>query len=59
MVARNFYPPRDPAVAAKYKSQFPGLPLFTVDEQFGGWTKAQKAFFADGGVFDQIQQGGR
>jgi len=59
VVARNFYRPRDPAIAAKYKSQFPSLPLFTVDEQFGGWTKAQKIFFSDGGVFDQIQQGGK
>ena len=59
VVARNFYRPRNPAVAGKYKSQFPSLPLFTVDEQFGGWTKAQKTFFADGGVFDQIQQGGK
>jgi sulfate/thiosulfate transport system substrate-binding protein len=59
VVARNFYRPRDPAVVAKYKSQFPSLPLLTVDEQFGGWTKAQKTFFADGGIFDQIQQGGK
>jgi sulfate/thiosulfate transport system substrate-binding protein len=59
VVARNFYRPRDPGVAAKYQSQFPSLPLFTVDEQFGGWTKVQKTFFADGGVFDQIQQGGK
>ena len=58
IVARNFYRPRDPAVAAKYKSQFPDLPLFTVNE-FGGWTKAQKTFFADGGVFDQMQQAGK
>ena len=59
IVARNFYRPRDPAVAAKYKAQFPSLPLFTVSEQFGGWTKAQKTFFADGGVFDEIQQAGK
>jgi sulfate transport system substrate-binding protein len=59
VVARNFYRPRNPVVAVKYKSQFPNLPLFTVDEQFGGWTKAQKTLFADGGVFDQIQQGGK
>ena len=59
IVARNFYRPRDPAVAAKYMSQFPSLPLFTVSEQFGGWTKAQKTFFADGGVFDEIQQVGK
>ena len=59
VVARDFYRPRNPVVAVKYKSQFPSLPLFTVDEQFGGWTKAQKTFFADGGVFDQIPQGGK
>jgi sulfate/thiosulfate transport system substrate-binding protein len=58
IVAHNFYRPRDRAVAAKYKSQFPDLPLFTISE-FGGWTKAQKTFFADGGVFDQMQQGGK
>ena len=44
----------DPAVAAKYDRQFPKLTLFTIDEVFGGWTKAQKTHFADGGVFDQI-----
>ena len=44
VVARDFYRPRNPVVAVKYKSQFPSLPLFTVDEQFGGWTKAQKNF---------------
>jgi len=58
IVARNFYRPRDPGVAAKYKAQFPDLPFFTIND-FGGWTKAQKTFFADGGVFDQIQQGGK
>ena len=58
IVAHNFYRPRDPAVAARYKSQFPELPLFTISE-FGGWARAQKTFFADGGLFDQIQQGGK
>jgi len=33
--------------------------LFTIDEVFGGWAKAQKTHFADGGVFDQIYQPGR
>jgi len=56
---RNFYRPRDAAIAAKYKSQFPSLALFTVDERFGGWTKAQNTSFADSGVFDQVQQGGK
>ena len=41
-------------VAQKYASQFPNLPLFTVDEVFGGWKTAQATHFADGGVFDQI-----
>ncbi len=54
IAARNFYRPIDPAVAAKYDKQFPKLNLFTIDEVFGGWTKAQKTHFADGGVFDQI-----
>ena len=44
---------------AKYAAQFPKITLFTIDEVFGGWTKAQKTHFADGGVFDQIYQPGR
>jgi len=54
IAARNFYRPIDATVAAKYDKQFPKLKLFTIDEVFGGWTKAQKTHFADGGVFDQI-----
>jgi sulfate/thiosulfate transport system substrate-binding protein len=56
IAARNFFRPRLEAVAQKYSSQFPKLNLFTIDEQFGGWQKAQKAHFADGGTFDQIYQ---
>ena len=52
--AKNFYRPRDPAVLARYKGQFPGMALATVDGDFGGWTKAQATHFADGGIFDQI-----
>jgi sulfate transport system substrate-binding protein len=52
--AQNFYRPRDAKVLAKYASQFPALTLFTVDDTFGGWQKAQKTHFADGGVFDAI-----
>ncbi|HTQ13501.1 MAG TPA: sulfate ABC transporter substrate-binding protein [Rhizomicrobium sp.] len=52
--AENYYRPRDPAVAAAHARQFPALKLYTVDELFGGWTKAQAKHFADGGVFDQI-----
>jgi len=54
IAARNFYRPIDPTVAAKYAKNFPPVKLFTIDEVFGGWTKAQKTHFADGGVFDQI-----
>jgi sulfate transport system substrate-binding protein len=54
IAAKNFYRPRDPEVLAKYGKQFKPLALFTIDEVFGGWAKAQAAHFADGGVFDQI-----
>jgi sulfate/thiosulfate-binding protein len=57
--AKDFYRPRDPAAAAKYKSQFPNIPLATVESDFGGWDKAQATHFADGGVFDQIYQPGK
>jgi sulfate/thiosulfate-binding protein len=56
IAARNYYRPRNPAVAARHAAQFPHLQLFTVDQLFGGWTKAQKTHFADGGIFDQIYQ---
>jgi sulfate transport system substrate-binding protein len=54
IAARNFYRPTDPQVAARYAKQFPKIALFTVEDTFGGWTRAQKTHFADGGVFDQI-----
>jgi sulfate/thiosulfate-binding protein len=54
IAAKNFYRPIDAKVAAKYEKQFPKVSLITIDETFGGWQKAQKAHFADGGVFDQI-----
>ena len=57
--ARDFYRPRDAAAAAKYKDQFPNIPLATVESDFGGWDKAQATHFADGGVFDQIYQPGK
>jgi sulfate/thiosulfate transport system substrate-binding protein len=52
--AKNFYRPRDPAIFAAHAAEFPKLPLYTIDEVFGGWRKAQSTHFADGGVFDQI-----
>src|SRR6266567_2504475 len=54
IAAKNYYRPRDKKVAAKYAKVFPKVRLFTIDEVFGGWRKAQKSHFADGGVFDQI-----
>lgn len=54
IAARNYYRPRLASVAAKYAGRFPKLGLFTIDELFGGWQKAQKKHFDDGGVFDKI-----
>jgi len=54
IAARNFYRPRDAEIAKKYENSFAKVELFTIDDLFGGWTKAQKEHFADGGVFDQI-----
>lgn len=59
LIAQNFYRASDPAIAAKYASKFPKIPLVTVDAVFGGWQKAQAVHFADGGVFDQIYQPGK
>lgn len=56
IAARNYYRPRSAAVAARFAAKFPKLQFFTIDEVFGGWQKATKAHFADGGVFDQIQR---
>jgi sulfate transport system substrate-binding protein len=52
--AKNYYRPRSAKVLAKYADHFPKLNLFTIDELFGGWQKAQARHFADGGVFDKI-----
>lgn len=54
IIAKHFYRPRDPAVAAKYASRFPAINLVTIDKDFGGWRAAQAKHFADGGSFDQI-----
>ena len=56
IAARNYYRPRLDSVAKKYASTFPKINLITIDDVFGGWQKAQKAHFADGGIFDQIYQ---
>lgn len=56
IAAKNYYRPRDPAVAAKFANEFPKLKLFTIDDVFGGWTQAQQVHFATGGVFDEISK---
>ncbi|MVN86386.1 sulfate ABC transporter substrate-binding protein [Deinococcus sp. HMF7620] len=56
LIAKNYYRPRSQEVAAKYAAQFPKVNLFSI-AQFGGWRAAQKKFFADGGVFDQVYTG--
>jgi sulfate transport system substrate-binding protein len=53
IIAKHFYRPRDPDVAAKYAKQFPKMNLVTIAD-FGGWAKAQKVHFADGGLFDKL-----
>ncbi|MFL9608778.1 sulfate ABC transporter substrate-binding protein [Methylobacillus pratensis] len=56
IAAKNYYRPRLESVAKKYEKFFPKLSLVTIDSAFGGWQKAQKTHFADGGTFDQIYQ---
>jgi sulfate transport system substrate-binding protein len=56
IAAKHYYRPRLESVAQKYADTFPKVNLFTIDEMFGGWQKAQKTHFADGGEFDRIQQ---
>ena len=55
--AQNYLRPRDPELLKKYATQFPAIKTFTVDEVFGGWSKATAAHFKDGGSFDQVYQG--
>jgi len=56
LAGKHYYRPINEKIAAKYSSQFPKVKLLTVDEVAGGWTKAQKTHFADGGTFDRIYQ---
>jgi ABC-type sulfate transport system substrate-binding protein len=53
IIARNFYRPRDPEVAAKYPDVFPPIRMVTIQD-LGGWEQVQQAHFADGGVFDGL-----
>jgi sulfate transport system substrate-binding protein len=54
IAAQNYYRPINEKIAKKYATQYPKLKLFTIEDVAGGWNKAQKTHFADGGVFDQI-----
>src|ERR1700710_819029 len=54
IAARNSYRPRDSEISKEYEKSFAKLELFTIDDVFGGWTKAQKEHFSEGGIFDQI-----
>jgi sulfate/thiosulfate transport system substrate-binding protein len=56
IAAKHYYRPRNEKVAAKYAAQFPKVALVSVAESFGGWQKAQKTHFADGGSFDRLYQ---
>lgn len=58
IIARNFYRPRDPQVAAEFAKQYPKIELATIAD-FGGWSSVQQKFFADGGVFDEIYSKGQ
>jgi sulfate transport system substrate-binding protein len=53
IIAKHYYRPRDPAVAAKYAERYPALRMATITD-FGGWDAAQTTYFADGGMFDRI-----
>ena len=59
IIAKSYYRPINPAVAAKYRSQFKEIKLYSIDKDLGGWKKAQALHFNDGGVFDQIYQPGK
>ena len=59
IAAKHYYRPVVEPYARQYAAQFPAIKLFTIDDVAGGWTKAQKTHFADGGLFDQIYQPGR
>ncbi|MEQ1671434.1 MAG: sulfate ABC transporter substrate-binding protein [Hyphomicrobium sp.] len=54
LAGKNYYRPRDAKAAEKYKAQFSAVKLFTIDDVFGGWSKATEVHFKDGGIFDQI-----
>ena len=58
IAAKHYYRPRAEKIAKKYEKQFPKVALINIDQAFGGWARATKIHFADGGSFDQIYQPG-
>lgn len=58
LIAKHFYRPRLESVMSKYSDRFENIPMFTIDEMFGGWDSAQAKFFNDGGIFDEIYSPG-
>jgi len=54
LAAKHFYRPRNAKIAAEFSGRFPKVELFTIEAVFGGWPKAQKQHFAEGGTFDVI-----
>lgn len=56
IAGKNFYRPINEKIKAKYEKSLPKLPLFTIEQAFGGWDKAAKDHFSDGAIYDQIFQ---
>ena len=56
IAAKNFYRPRNEEILSKYADIFPTIEFVTIDEDFGGWKKAQETHFNDDGTFDEIYQ---
>jgi len=56
IAGKHFYRPRDAKALSKWSKNFPKIPLVSIDRDFGGWAKAQKKHFDDGGTFDEIQE---
>ena len=54
IAARNCWRPRDAEIAGQYEASFAKVELFTIDDVFGGWARAQKEHFGEGGIFDEI-----
>jgi len=59
IAAKHYFRPNNKTIANQYQKTFPKIPMFTIDEVFGGWQKAQKAHFNEGGLFDQISKSRR